>query len=260
MELRAPGCTAGRPPSHYKNEHLHSRNTEMNNQYLNFSSPAGASAITPVVTLCLLDLSVSMDGHDFEPSRLEGGLQAIRAMLQEKKKSRPGDKLGVVGFSSRGSVICPPTNVGQDSAILRTLRRVESQWSTDFTAGFKLAKRLLDKEARVGRRGGGILRRMLGVGKPAQGASDVAFAAHIVFLSDGEHNGEGSPRQWAQKLKDAGVQIDCVGIGGSPAEVDEILLKAMASTGPDGKPRYRFIGDTASLVSDFRRMASLQIC
>ncbi len=42
---------------------------------------------------------------------------------------------------------------------------------------------------------------------------------------------------------------------------DVALRRAViAAVGPDGKPRYRFIGDTASLVSDFRRMASLQIC
>jgi len=62
-------------------------------------------------------------------------------------------------------------------------------------------------------------------------------------------------------LKDAGVVIETVGIGGSPADVDEDLLKAMASLDPHGQPRYRFIGDRQALLQEFEaKAAQLKVC
>ena len=78
---------------------------------------------------------------------------------------------------------------------------------------------------------------------------------HIVLLTDGDHNCPGFPRDWANRLKGSGVIIDCIGIGGSPSDVNEHLLRDIASIDESGRPRYRFIADSDSLLLEFREMA-----
>jgi hypothetical protein len=78
----------------------------------------------------------------------------------------------------------------------------------------------------------------------------------IIMLSDGEHNCGGSPKSVASRLKNAGVIIDCIGIGGSPEDVDEELLKEIASNNPDGSVRYCFIGDQTQLLRKYKTLAS----
>ena len=47
----------------------------------------------------------------------------------------------------------------------------------------------------------------------------------------------------------------CVGIGGKPTDVNEKLLKSIASKYPDSSPRYRWIGDKKGLVQHFHQLA-----
>ena len=57
-------------------------------------------------------------------------------------------------------------------------------------------------------------------------------------------------------MKQSGVTIDCVGIGGEPSDVDEPLLRAIASFHADGvTPRYAFIGDKSNLIEKFEELA-----
>ena len=75
------------------------------------------------------------------------------------------------------------------------------------------------------------------------------------MLTDGEYNQGGSPIPVASRLKKAGVIIDCIGIGGSPGDVDEELLKEIASCNPDGSIRYCFIGDQQELLRKYETLA-----
>ena len=75
------------------------------------------------------------------------------------------------------------------------------------------------------------------------------------MLTDGEHNQGGSPITVASRLKNGGVIIDCIGIGGSPKDVDEKLLEEIASRNPDGSIRYCFIGDQQQLLRKYENLA-----
>ena len=75
------------------------------------------------------------------------------------------------------------------------------------------------------------------------------------MLTDGMHNGRGNPLDAAQKLKNAGVIIDCIGIAGSRNEVDEDLLRHIASFDNNGVPRYCFIDDTINLITKFQSLS-----
>ena len=83
------------------------------------------------------------------------------------------------------------------------------------------------------------------------------FLQRVLLLTDGHHCHGCEPLPIAERLKQAGVQIDCIGIGGSPLAVDERLLRQIASINPaTGLPRYRFIKDQQTLVTHFRNLAS----
>lgn len=77
----------------------------------------------------------------------------------------------------------------------------------------------------------------------------------IILLTDGEHNTGSCPLKVASRLKSAGVVIDCIGIGGSPHDVDEKLLKSIASRNPNGSIRYCFIGDKHLLLKKYESLA-----
>lgn len=223
--------------------------------------PADADSPLPVYTGCVLDMSTSMSEKDYPPTRLLAAIAAIKALVLEKKQKRPHDKVGIVGFARDGFPICPMTSVQQDGSIIRSLSGLSTHGATDFVVGLKLFRKMLDCEAPSRPTRQGWFR------KPTSGSQAISegpvepFVAHCVFLSDGGHSGtKRVPIRVCQELRESNVLIDCIGIGGSPDRVDEKCLKAMASVGPDGQPRYRFIGDSASLIQEFRRVASIQVC
>jgi len=86
--------------------------------------------------------------------------------------------------------------------------------------------------------------------------SRIPYLARALVLTDGGHNTGPSPLPVAQRLKDRGVVIDCIGIGGSPDCVDEAGLKAIASRNPDGSIRYCFIGDKSNLIQKYEQLAN----
>ena len=71
---------------------------------------------------------------------------------------------------------------------------------------------------------------------------------HCILLTDGLG---GQPLPTAVALKGNGVVIETIGVGHTPAAVDEPLLKAMASV-VEGRVLYRFIRDRNQLVHYFR--------
>jgi von Willebrand factor type A domain len=232
----------------------------MRSNYLDFAVPAGLGPTQTVCTLSILDLSGSMDISDYQPNRLGAAIMATEAMLHEKIKLRPHDKVGIVGFSDKGIRVCPLTKVKDSQKIFRSLKNLNTIGSTNFVAGLKTAREMFEGEAGIRRPKPGMLQLLLGQAKPEPATGRITkFVPHAIFLSDGQHNGSSNAIHAAKKLKQLGVILDCIGIGGSPADVDEDCLKAMASAGPDGKPRYRFIGDSHTLLQDFKRMATLQV-
>ena len=77
----------------------------------------------------------------------------------------------------------------------------------------------------------------------------------IILLTDGEHLGDENPIHIATRLKKTGVIIDCIGIGGSPRNVDEKLLKQIASRNRNDSIRYCFIGDQQKLLRKYQTLA-----
>ncbi len=216
---------------------------------------------TPTYLICILDRSGSMGIEDYPPTRLLAGIRAIEAALDEKIKYRPQDKIGIVAFSEKSRCICPFTDVADRQKIVQSLKNLHPLSTTDFVKGLNTARKMFEEEVGIRRQVPSLLRKLLlmpsEAGMPKQRTTTLKL--HAALISDGAHTEKSDPILAAEKLREIGVVLECIGIGGSPKDVDEECLKAMASTGPDGKPRYRFIGDTHALIQDFRRMAVLQI-
>ncbi len=229
-------------------------------KYLNFAnSVSGNEQLEFLMTL--IDLSPSMDHDDWKPTRKAGALRANIELLKSKFNYRPEDKMGIIGFSGNAKLLHPPVCLNNGiTSLRRSLKEDPVSGGTNFTAALKLAwSCFFGKPCKS--TDNFFLRALSGIFIESDSSSheipkDRNHLNRIVMLTDGEHNGYGCPEYEAQKLKDAGVIIDCIGIGGTPADVDEKLLKKIASRNPDGSIRYCFIGDKDSLIRKYETLAT----
>ncbi len=229
-------------------------------KYLNFANHAQANGARETL-MTLIDLSPSMDDEDWKPSRKAGAIAANKELLKNKFKNRPKDKMGIIGFSGNAKLLHPPVCLSNGiGSLRRSLNEDPVSGGTNFTAALKLARSCFSGNP-CKSTGNFFLRALSGIFVESNSSSheipkDRNHLNRIIMLTDGEHNGYGCPEDEAQKLKDAGVIIDCIGIGGTPADVDEKLLKKIASQNPDGSIRYCFIGDKDSLIRKYETLAT----
>jgi len=199
-------------------------------------SDAGMSGGVPAGSpeVLVLDVSISMSATDYEPTRLGGAKRASRAFLRKLRDVSPDSLAGVVSFGDKGKVVCQPVRVGDGLAHLESkVKALKDDGCTNMTSGLKLAGELIRKCP--GNSGG-----------------------RIVMLTDGHANDGGDPVSVAQDLKRQGIQLDIIGIGGSPSEVNEKDLKRMASV-VDGQRRYWFIRNVPELVKRFEALAMREV-
>lgn len=215
-------------------------------QYLEYANRIQGEA--PERLIVCLDVSPSMENTDWPPSRLAAAMEATEALIERKRSIAPRDEVGVVTFSGHASVLSAPREVGRYAGELaNAVRRAETGSATNITAGLQKAEPML----RPGRR------RMLDRLFPSTSSTlTTPWVGRIVILTDGEHN-FGPPVEYiSERLKKAGVTIDCIGIGGDPSAVDEKLLREICSRHKDGiTPRYSFIGDKSGLIEKFEELA-----
>ena len=212
--------------------------------------------------LTLVDFSPSMEATDYEPTRLKGAIEANCRLVEIKADTFPDDRVGIIGFASDAVCLHSPQRAGLGKdALCRALRcSRDIAGGTDFTTALEMASDCLFGRTTVPIRRNWLDRvlRSAFVDEPTINPlpdSDTS-QKRIILLSDGEHNGKDDPVSVADRLKQAGVIIECIGIAGSPDDVDEKRLRRIASKDKSGKPRYFFIGDTASLIRKYESMAN----
>lgn len=231
-------------------------------RYMEFARANTAGSGRERVAL-LLDHSASMGSSDWTPTRWEGAVKAARALIEVKATQDPDDELGVVVFSSDARTLHAAASVSKSArALKRSLSSVGPESSTNIAAGLRHAKSLLFQSG-TGREPyselldpGKWIAKLLGAPDSTVSAAEESVIRRVILLTDGEYNVGRAPERLARELKSAGVFIDCIGIGGSPSEVDEKCLKAMASQNSDGSPRYCFIGDHRALIREFEQLAN----
>jgi len=190
----------------------------------------GAQA-TDILTL---DVSLSMDERDYPPSRLLGAKDSAIRFVERRAREEPLAAVGIVQFSCRARVVLEPTllNTGT-AALMRGIQGLSSMGATNIGAGLTTAHR-------------SIAERGLG------------GSNRIVLLTDGRSNVGKDPVRVAEEIRQAGIQIDIIGIGGSPTEVDEASLRKMASV-VNGEQRYWFINSVGELIQKFETLAIREI-
>lgn len=188
------------------------------------SPPLSTSA---PVTVIVIDASGSMLTKDWPPSRLDAAKGAAKAYCTQREVVDPSSSVAIVAFGCRGSKRCGLTPVTSEKVLRAAIDGIGDLGSTNMAEGLACTERLFGH-----RRG----------------------MAEVIFLSDGHCTGR-SPLPVAERLKRSGVCINCIGIGAEPADVDEGLLRAIASERTDRGKRYRWIGDGEQLVRHFEELA-----
>jgi hypothetical protein len=217
--------------------------------------------------MILIDLSSSMNDGDWPPSRKAAAAKANVELIRVKAQHYPDDVVGIIGFGTDAELLHAPVclRTGSDD-LCHALRRLPDMGTTNFKAPLELAEaclfgKLASKAVSPGRAISGFLSYLL---YDQQGASSSHIAEtqskgdylrRIIVLTDGDYNKGGSPRNVARRLKDAGVVIDCIGIGGSPGDVEVEKIREVVSCHPDGSMRYCWIGDQQKLIKKFQSLA-----
>ncbi|MCK4998030.1 MAG: VWA domain-containing protein [Anaerohalosphaera sp.] len=228
-------------------------------RYFDFANKVQSNGSSETL-MTLIDLSPSMDFKDWKPSRIAGAITANKELIKLKLQSHPDDKMGIIGFGGTARILHAPVCVSKGiQGLQRALIDPRAPYGTNFTAALNLAGRCF--LGKINQPVSNFFSRMLSdifvesdnhQKTPIQQDGSLK---RIIMLTDGEHNQGGCPLAIASRLKSSGVIIDCIGIGGSPADVDEALLKQIASQNPDGSIRYCFIGDQQQLLRKYQTLA-----
>jgi Mg-chelatase subunit ChlD len=180
------------------------------------------------LTVIVSDVSSSMDEKfDGSATKIEAAIRASVNMVLNKEQIDSKDEIALVTFNSAAQVLMDLHPIySHKGEIIRTLQSLTPDDGTDINEGLIAGGNALDWSRP------NVVRR-------------------IVLLTDGQG---GEPLRTAQDLKGRGVVIDVIGIGDTPANVNEPLLKKVAST-VAGELRYRFIKDHQSLIAHYTHLA-----
>jgi Ca-activated chloride channel family protein len=146
------------------------------------------------IVLCF-DISGSMTEQDFQPNRLE----AAKAVAQQFVQKRPGDRIGIVIFSSLSFTLCPITT--DHHAVLTQVQNIQSGYLQE--EGTAIGSGLATSVDRL---------------RNSKSKSKV-----VILLTDGVDVGGSVPpdlaREMAQKYN---VKVYTIGIG-SEKEINEVV-------------------------------------
>ena len=186
------------------------------------------------VDMLVIDGSGSMGFTDYPPSRLDGAKQAGYRFMAKRAAMVPKTCVGIVTFSHSSSLVAHPMPVKENLAKLKqALDGMSLSGATNISAGLERAYLEIRRIEEPGDR-------------------------RVVLLTDGHATNGANPVDTAREIKLAGIQVDIVGIGGSPREVNEAQLKEMASV-VNGELRYWFIGSVGGLLQRFEALALREI-
>ena len=185
----------------------------------------------PIVVVYVVDRSSSMSMEDYPPSRFEAAINAIAVHLEVLSQASYNAYAAVICFDDYSEIALPLTHIKKYKQIEKALRSLAPKWGgTDIAKGLQEATDVLER---------------CSIQNPSR---------TVLLLTDG-HGGD--PIAESNTLKQQhNATIDVVGIGGTRQDVNESLLKQVATTDPDGHNHYRFIKDAHSLKLHYRELAT----
>lgn len=236
-------------------------------KYLSFANRVLKDILFEIV-IVIIDLSGSMNTSDWKPSRKAGAVKANKELIRVKAQNYPKDMVGIIGFGTDAELLHEPFGLaGGDKSLYKALTDLPDMGYTNFAAALKLAEACLfgkpasTTKTTARKKAVGFLSWLLydQTYEPShhitESISNDNCLRRIILLTDGDYNEGGSPMKVACRLKNKGVLIDCIGIGGKPADIKEDTLKEIASRNTDGSIRYCFIGDQEQLIRKYENLA-----
>ena len=178
--------------------------------------------------IIIIDRSGSMSFDDYRPFRLQAAKDAAIEYIKVLFKRQACTDIAVISFGGSSKLVLPPTEITRLQKIIKRIRSIAIDGCTNITAGLQKATKLL-----------------------AGYAPD--DAKQVILLTDGF--GDCDLRISDMIKQHHNTTIDVIGIGGGPEDVDEQLLKQIATTDSDGTSHYRFIKDPQRLKKHYRQLA-----
>jgi uncharacterized protein with von Willebrand factor type A (vWA) domain len=183
------------------------------------------------VTISCFDHSGSMSYSDYFPSRLGGAKDAQIAFFEKRKQINPNDIVAGVAFNHREHVFLEPVQIHKSSQIRQAVQKLQASGGTA-SAGLESAGYYADYYRKFN------------------------CPVNIIILTDGDISMKKKHFDIAESLKNKGTVIDTIGIAGRRKDVNETLLKRIATTDPDGYIHYRFIDDSEQLIRHYENLAA----
>jgi len=196
-------------------------------KYLNFANPVSGNG-KPEFLMTLIDLSPSMEDDDWKPSRKAGAIKANIELIKLKARHHPRDVAGVIGFGSYAELLHDPVKLANGArSICDSLKHIPDPNGTNFTAALEMAEDCFLGTPKplknyIAKRP--LIRALSELfyepdqhvpGSTRELCTNKGMTRRIILLTDGEHNGISKPEKVADRLKSAGIVIDCIGIGGT---------------------------------------------
>ena len=187
-----------------------------------------------VADAIVMDGSGTMGASDYPPSRHDAAKAAACQYIEQLAEAQPDTVVTIISFGSGATLISPPRRVGEEAEELkRAIRAAKLGSTTNLGAGLAMAGRQIERVPQARR-------------------------PRVIILTDGHSNCGPDPEKIAEGLKGSGVQVDAIGIGGSPSDVNEAQLRRIVSV-VDGETRYWFIRDAGDLARKFEALALREV-
>ncbi|MCK4669151.1 peptidase C39 family protein [Candidatus Bathyarchaeota archaeon] len=177
----------------------------------------------PVDVVLVLDRSGSMGGTIGDKTKMQGAKDSAIGVVNSLM---PLDRVAVVSFSSYGTTNVHLTNDFEYAKA--EIQKINAGGMTSFGAGMSLALNELESGRLEG------------------------HAWAIIFMSNGWHNTYPLPHPYVAQCKDKGIPIYTIGLGSSSGNVNEPLLKWMAS---ETGGKYLFAPSLYELQNIFLRFS-----
>jgi Mg-chelatase subunit ChlD len=188
--------------------------------------------------ILLVDVSGSMSEKDFYPSRLDAAKKACYAYAESKYKNGLEDEIAIVSYSASARPRFKFASVyAAINPLAQMLKEMQTEGSTNIRKGLECAYEMLFNQN--------------------DSADYKGKKKHVILLSDGHDTDSNRDRiiEAAGKIKEKNCLISCIGIGGNPSDVDEGLLKGIASI-VNNETQYWFITDADSLNEKYQELAT----
>lgn len=190
---------------------------------------APANISQPRYTVVVLDCSTGMNSTDYYPTRRECVIREVGEYMKVRAKQYNNETMALVCCNSKERITVYPIGVDQ-LTISCFANDVVPRANTDIAGGLRWAANMLKKQ------------------------SECEYQRHVIVVASGWSMH--STRRARKLKKRYRAVISVVGLGSSRSELNEPLLRQIATTDADGFNHYHLAKTSEGLMEHFRQLAA----